>query len=162
MISIEVLLKHMAWANQEIYKEVQKLDDKVLDYYIIDPEWTVRTILVHIAGASHLYAQRLDGEPFSRFELKGTEDSALIDELLSELDRIDQSLMKHIDKEDEEIKYMTSKGEGSGKISTILSQLIFHAGEHRAQIVAALDKHDERTINLDKFSVWGFVLNTDL
>ena len=77
-------------------------------------------------------------------------------------DRIDQSLMKHIDKEDEEIKYMTSKGEGSGKISTILSQLIFHAGEHRAQIVAALDKHDERTINLDKFSVWGFVLNTDL
>ena len=56
---------------------------------------------------------------------------------------------------------MTSKGEGSGKISTILSQLIFHAGEHRAQIVAALDKHDERSINLDNFSVWGFVLNTD-
>jgi uncharacterized damage-inducible protein DinB len=156
MISIEVLLKHMAWANQEIYKEVQKLDNKVLDYYIIDPEWTVRTILVHIAGASHLYAQRLEGESFSRFELKSTEDSKMIGELLSELNRIDQSLMKHIDREDAEITYMTSKGEASGKISTILSQLIFHAGEHRAQIVAALDKHDERSINLDKFSVWSF------
>jgi uncharacterized damage-inducible protein DinB len=156
MISIEVLLKHMAWANQEIYKEVQKLDNKVLDYYIIDPEWTVRTILVHIAGASHLYSQRLEGESFSRFELKSTEDSKMIGELLSELNRIDQSLMKHIDREDAEITYMTSKGEASGKISTILSQLIFHAGEHRAQIVAALDKHDERSINLDKFSVWSF------
>jgi len=54
MISIDLLLKHMAWANQEIYKEVQKLDDGVLDYYVIDPEWTVRTIMIHIAGASHL------------------------------------------------------------------------------------------------------------
>jgi hypothetical protein len=24
MISVEVLCRHMAWANQEIYKEVQK------------------------------------------------------------------------------------------------------------------------------------------
>jgi len=51
MISIDLLLKHMAWANQEIYKEVQKLDDGVLDYYVIDPEWTVKTIMIHIAGA---------------------------------------------------------------------------------------------------------------
>ena len=43
----------MAWANQEIYKEIKKLDTKVLDYFVIDPEWTVRTIMVHIAGASH-------------------------------------------------------------------------------------------------------------
>ena len=26
MISIELLTKHMAWANQEIYKEIKKLD----------------------------------------------------------------------------------------------------------------------------------------
>ena len=32
MISVEVLLKHMAWSNQEIYKEVQKLGKEVLDY----------------------------------------------------------------------------------------------------------------------------------
>ena len=38
MISLELMAKHMAWANQEIYKEVQKLDDKVLDYYVVDPE----------------------------------------------------------------------------------------------------------------------------
>ena len=160
MISLNLLLEHMAWANQEIYKEVKKLDSKVLDYFVIDPEWTVRTIMIHIAGASHLYGQRLNGESFSRFELKNTDDSEIIDELLSELNRIDQSLMKHVDREDEEITYMTSKGEGSSKVSVILSQLIFHAGEHRAQIIAALDKHDERSINLDKYSVWSYVNST--
>ena len=70
MISVEVLLKHMAWANQEIYKEVQKLDNEVLNYYVIDPEWTVRNILIHIVGAGHLYGQRLDGDPFSPFKLE--------------------------------------------------------------------------------------------
>ena len=34
------MLEHMAWANQEIYKEIKKLDTKVLDYFVIDPEWT--------------------------------------------------------------------------------------------------------------------------
>ena len=77
MISLKLLLEHMAWANQEIYKEVKKLDSKVLDYFVIDPEWTVRTIMIHIAGASHLYGQRLNGESFSRFELKNTDDSEI-------------------------------------------------------------------------------------
>ena len=58
MISIELLTKHMAWANQEIYKEIKKLDPEVLDYYVIDKEWTVRTIMVHIVTASYLYSQR--------------------------------------------------------------------------------------------------------
>ena len=44
------MLEHMAWANQETYKEIKKLDTKVLDYFVIDPEWTVRTIMIHIAG----------------------------------------------------------------------------------------------------------------
>ena len=47
MISVEVLLRQMAWANQEIYKEVGKLDSKVLNYYVFDPEWTVKNIMIH-------------------------------------------------------------------------------------------------------------------
>ena len=31
MISVELLAKHMAWANQEIFKEVKKLGPDVLD-----------------------------------------------------------------------------------------------------------------------------------
>ena len=68
MISLELLTKHMAWANQEIYKEVKNLDPEVLDYFVVDKEWTVRTIMVHIVAASYLYSQRLMGKPFSKFE----------------------------------------------------------------------------------------------
>ena len=157
MISVEVLLRHMAWSNQELYKEVQKLGNEVLDYYVIDPEWTVRKILVHIVGAGHLYGQRLDRKPFSPFKLENDCDDVLIEQLLIELERIDQGLIKYANVDDGDLTYMTSQGERTSKISTIISQMIFHAAEHRAQVVAALDKHNVRDINLDHYSVFGYI-----
>mgnify|MGYP000709780486 FL=1 len=160
MISVEVLCKHMAWANQEIYKAVQKLDSKVLDYYLIDPEWTVKNIMIHIAGASHLYGQRLNGDPFSKFELNNPDSPDVIDELLEHLQRIDAQLVKNSNLDDGEITFMTSKGERSATASSILSQMVFHSAEHRAQIVAALDNHGVRDINLDDYDVWSYIDNT--
>ncbi len=160
MISVEVLCKHMGWANQEIYKAVQKLDSKVLDYYIVDPEWTVKNIMIHIAGASHLYGQRLNGEPFSKLELKNPDSPEVINELLEHLKRIDEQLVKNSNLDDGEITFMTSKGERSATASSILSQMVFHSAEHRAQIVAALDNHGVRDINLDDYDVWGYIDST--
>lgn len=161
MISVEVLLRQMACANQEIYKEVGKLDNKVLDYFVYDPEWTVKNIMIHIVKAAHLYGQRLDGNSFSPLELKNEDGSDLINELIGELDRIDSNFLKHVNKDDGDITYMTSQGERTSKVSTIVSQMIFHAAEHRAQIVAALDKHGERSINLDNYDVWSYVNATN-
>ena len=93
MISLELLTKHMAWANQEIYKEVKNLDPEVLDYFVVDKEWTVRTIMVHIVAASYLYSQRLMGKPFSKFEFD-LDSPNLIDDLMSELEKIDKSLIE--------------------------------------------------------------------
>ena len=160
MISVEVLCKHMGWANQEIYKAVQKLDSKVLDYYIVDPEWTVKNIMIHIAGASHLYGQRLNGEPFSKLELKNPDSPEVINELLEHLKRIDEQLVKNSNLDDGEITFMTSKGERSATASSILSQMVFHSAEHRAQIVAALDNHGVRDINLDDYDVWSYIDST--
>ena len=61
MISLDLLLKHMQWANKEIYTEGSKLDREVLDYYVIDPEWKIKTILLHIAKASNNYGQFIKG-----------------------------------------------------------------------------------------------------
>ena len=156
MISIELSAKHMAWANQEIFKEVKKLGPEVLDYYVVDPEWTVKTIMVHIVSASYLYGKRLQQKELSRIEFD-IESPDLIDNLLSELEIIDKNLIEQAYKDDIEVTYETSKGEQSDKISTILSMMIFHATEHRAQIVAALDKNNERSINLDEFSILRYV-----
>ena len=156
MISVELLAKHMAWANQEIFKEVKKLGPEVLDYYVVDKEWTVKTIMVHIVAASYLYSQRLQEKPFSKIEFD-IDSPNLIDDLLSALENIDKDLIEQAYKDDKEIEYETSKGMRSDKISFILSMMIFHATEHRAQIVAALDKNNERSINLDKYSIFGYV-----
>ena len=81
----------------------------------------------------------------------------LIEQLLIELERIDQGLIKYANVDDGDLTYMTSQGERTSKISTIISQMIFHAAEHRAQVVAALDKHNVRDINLDHYSVFGYI-----
>ena len=104
MISVELLAKHMAWANQEIFKEVKKLGPDVLDYYVVDKEWTVRTIMVHIVAASYLYGQRLEEKPFSKIEFD-IDSPDLIDNLLSELGGIDNDLIEQAYKEDREVTY---------------------------------------------------------
>ncbi len=147
MISIELLTKHMAWANQEIFKEIKKLDPEVLDYYVIDKEWTVRTIMIHIVTASYLYSQRLQEKPFSKIEFD-MESPDLIDDLIDALENIDKDLIEQSYREDEEVTF---------KVSVILSMMIFHATEHRAQLVAALDKNNERSINLDEYSIFGYL-----
>jgi uncharacterized damage-inducible protein DinB len=157
MISLELLLKHMGWANQEIYKAVQKLDSKVLDYYIVDSEWTVKRILIHTVSAAHSYEQRLAGNKLVKLELKNADSPEVIDELLDHLKRIDTDSLKYVESEDKDIHYVLSDGgERTSKASTILSQMVFHSAEHRAQVVAALDKHNVRDINLDEYSVWGY------
>ena len=67
MISLELLAKHMAWANQEIYKEIKKLDPEVLNYYVVDREWTVRTIMVHIVHTCSLVSSNGSYCPYLPF-----------------------------------------------------------------------------------------------
>ena len=85
------------------------------------------------------------------------ESPDLIDDLIDALENIDKDLIEQSYIEDEEVTFETSKGESSGKVSGILSMMIFHATEHRAQIVAALDKNNERSINLDEYSIFGYL-----
>ena len=107
MISVELLAKHMAWANQEIFKEVKKLGPEVLDYYVVDKEWTVKTIMVHIVAASYLYSQRLQEKPFSKIEFD-MDSPNLIDDLLSALENIDKDLIEQAYKEDKDCLLYTS------------------------------------------------------
>ena len=137
MISIELLTKHMAWANQEIYKEIKKLDPEVLDYYVIDKEWTVRIIMVHIVTASYLYSQRLQEKPFSKIEFD-MESPDLIDDLIDALENIDKDLIEQSYREDEEVTFETSKGESSGKVSVILSCLLYTSPSPRDGLLSRM------------------------
>ena len=158
MISLDLLLKHMQWANKEIYSEVAKLDSEVLDYYVIDPEWKIKTILLHIAKASNNYGQFVNGvtetEPLELEEPSSSDDIKVLTDKLYE---IDQGLIDNQGIGDIDLTIKMRSGVKEHKSSTIFSQMVFHAAEHRAQVVAALDRHNVRSINLDDYDVWSYI-----
>ena len=158
MISLDLLLKHMQWANKEIYSEVAKLDSEVLDYYVIDPEWKVKTILLHIAKASNNYGQFVSGVTETKpLELEEPSSSDDIKVLTDKLYEIDQGLIDNQGIGDIDLTIKMRSGVKEHKSSTIFSQMVFNAAEHRAQIVAALDRHNVRSNNLDDYDVWSYI-----
>jgi uncharacterized damage-inducible protein DinB len=162
------LLKHMAWANQEILSKVAELPDEALDAYLVNPEWTVREIARHIASSATWYGWRLlDKSNFSEADssrwqeiLDETEipaaTSAEINKVMERLRKADQILLEESRFPEGEVK-REWKGEIIvRKRSTILSQAIHHATEHRAQLVAALEARGFTTINLDDYDLWNY------
>ena len=79
-MDMERILKHMAWANQEIIGKIAELPKEALDAYVVNPEWTVGTIVRHIGSASNWYVWRLlDREAFTADE-KAYWDARLVDD----------------------------------------------------------------------------------
>jgi uncharacterized damage-inducible protein DinB len=155
-ISIERGLRHMAWANQELFNAVAKLPDEALRAYISNPEWTVGKILAHICDGATWYVYRLEIEDWIEIpKVNSVKDVRQLTSLISELD---QNLIDAASQEDKELTYTF---EDTGKVvkrwfSTILIQAIHHATEHRAQLVAALDFKGYKSIVLDDLDLWAF------
>lgn len=167
-MDIEKLLKHMAWANQGILGKILELPDEALDAYVVNPEWTAREISRHIASSATWYGWRLlDKSNFSEA------DSARWQEILdeteipaatsAEIKKVMERLRKadHILLDESRLPEGDVRREWKGEIivrkrSTILSQAIHHATEHRAQLVAALEARGFTTINLDDYDLWNY------
>lgn len=162
------LLNHMAWANQEILGKVAQLPDEALDAYSVNPEWTVREIARHIASSATWYGYLiLDRSNFT--ESQNQEWQAKLDEseippaTIKEM----QVILDRLKAADAELLTASTLPEGfvvrefEGKTitrarSTVISQAIHHATEHRAQLVLALEAKGFTTINLDDFDLWAY------
>jgi uncharacterized damage-inducible protein DinB len=157
-ITLEPLMLHMAWANQEIFNEIAKLPDAALEAYVTNEEWQVSVILLHIAKAADSYGCRINGANFSEFELpEKMSDIKKLAELMKKFDAELLNLSKQLDRVIEVNR--------EGKIthwqaSTILSQAIHHATEHRAQAVAALEFRGFKAPNLDDYDLWSYEYST--
>ncbi|MEN9324431.1 MAG: hypothetical protein RL414_185 [Actinomycetota bacterium] len=164
----EKLVKHMAWANQEIISQVMNMPNEALDAYVVNPEWTVREIARHIASSATWYGWRLlDKSAWSesdhvswKSKLDATEippaTSKDIAALLNKLSDADEVLLEAARKPEGEVLR-----EVDGKMiirarSTIISQAIHHATEHRAQLVSALEARGFTSINLDDCDLWAY------
>ncbi|MFM6842056.1 MAG: DinB family protein [Candidatus Planktophila sp.] len=167
-MEMERILKHMAWANQEIIGKIAELPKEALDAYAVNPKWTVGTIVRHIASASNWYVWRLlDREAFSTEEreywdvrLKDDDEESPkmqdIDYVLEVLRSSDAMLLERSQLPDADVPREFRGEKHVFKRSTILSQTVHHATEHRAQAVAALEIRGFTTINLDDYDLWSY------
>jgi len=144
----------MAWSNQRMYNAVQELPDSALDAYITNPEWTAGRILQHIVGGADWYVHCLTGQPWRDITLpKSMADLDLLKEQLTEFDA---KISSQVELPDE---YLTITEDGKSwqnLRSTILAEAIYHAAEHRTQLIDALESKGFAPISLDDLDLWNF------
>ena len=144
----------MSWANKEVYKLIAELPDAALDAFATDPEWTVREILRHIAAASGGYAYRLDG--IENLPMEQPKDMAELLEITKTLEITDARLIKLVELEDKSIEVIRDGKTIHWMRSTIITQAVHHATEHRAQAISALEARGYKAVNLDDFDLWAY------
>ena len=153
-IGLERALRHMAWANQKVYEAISKLPDEALNSYIVNPEWTANKILRHICGGATWYVFRLEVEDWRDIpKVNSMSDVRGLADMLADLDG---KIISTVTQEDREI---TTEVEGKMVTvwaSTILTQAVHHADEHRAQLIDALEYKGYSPINLDDIDLWAF------
>ncbi len=162
------MITHMAWANQEILGKLADMPDEALDSYLVNPEWTVREIARHIASSATWYGWRLlDKSNFTdsenaawqkKLELTEVQPATAKDVLISMgyLKDADADLLAASRAPEGDVKREWNGEIIVRKRSTIISQAIHHATEHRAQLVAALEFRGFTGINLDDYDLWNF------
>ena len=156
-ISLQRALAHMSWANQQIFKLIAELPDEALAAYATDSEFPVREILRHIAAASGGYAYRLDGienEPMDQ-----PKNMAELREIIKTLEVTDARLIKLVELEDKSIEVIRDGKTINWLRSTIITQAVHHATEHRAQAISALEARGFKAVNLDDFDLWAFEIS---
>lgn len=148
---IEDLFGHNKWANLKLLEACEALTDEQLDIKIEGTYGTIRGTLWHIIGAEVSYVHRVTGEwpdvPLKREEFPGFEKLKRVaawtsDEMLK-LAREASGGKMVIERDEEE------KMEAQYPLSSLLTQAINHANEHRAQIATTLSQHGIEPPNME-------------
>ncbi len=148
------LFRHMSWANQMVYQAVQKLPDEALEAFIVNPEWTAGRILQHIVDGAEWYRFCLMGERWSKVSLpKSMNEVASIAKTLAKLDA---DVATQADLPDVPLTITEGNDSWQNLRSTILAEAIYHATEHRAQLLDALESKGYAPITLDEIDLWCF------
>ena len=166
-IELNRLLAHMAWANQKTIEHLQTLPEDSLKAFATNPEWFAAEIAHHIVDSADHYAFRISGKPAltqpgdeciddvnviaDLARLK--EQAAKVDAMLLDCVKLDEVQIEFLNYEDKLVKRWRS---------TILSQAIHHATEHRAQIASALEAKGFTPVNLDDLDLWSYEIETGL
>jgi len=160
-ISLDRLLLHMAWANQKTFSHLQTLPEDALKAFATNSEWFVAEISHHIVDSADHYVYRISGKP----ALTQPGDPCIDDvnqisdltRLKQQVAQVDALLLDCVKLDDVQIEFENYEGKLVKRWrSTILSQAIHHATEHRAQIAAALEAKGFTPVDLDELDLWSY------
>ena len=149
------LFRHMAWANNQVFTQLSTLPESALSFSAWNPVWTVGKIANHIVIAQGRFLtrlQKLDPLPESEFPFTSLGMQDLAQKSLEN----DAALQKFLDLSDEMLTFLRYGNTVSFLTSTVLSQVVHHATEHRAQIADILAVNNMDVINLDALDLWSF------
>jgi uncharacterized damage-inducible protein DinB len=164
-ISTHRLLAHMAWANAKTITHLQTLPEEALSAYATNPEWHAAEIIHHIVDSGDHYAFRISGIP----ALTQPDDPCIDDvKEIADLARlkeqaaiVDKALLDCADLDDIQIEFKNYEDKLVKRWrSTILSQSIHHATEHRAQLASALEAKEFKPLDLDALDLWSYEIET--
>lgn len=153
--TLERLFRHMSWANNQLFGQLSTLPESALKFSAWNPEWTVGKIANHIVIAEGRFLSRLQKlEPFpeSEFDLTSEGMKALTAKSAENCAK----LQEFIGLNDEMLTFLRYGEKVNFLTSTVLSQIVHHATEHRAQIADILAVNNMDVINLDKLDHWSF------
>ena len=153
-IETQRLIRHMRWANSMVYSAVQTLPDEALASYLVHEEWNAATILEHIVSGSEWYVYCLTSRPLVRFNRPTSMSD--VEGLAQSLKDRDDLILEESHKGDELLSIDMRDGVFQHYRSTLISQAIHHATEHRAQLIDALEFRGFSPINLDDIDLWAF------
>ena len=144
----------MAWANQRVYDAVQGLPDSALGAYIVNPDWTARRILQHIVSGADWYVYCLTQAPWRDIQLP--QSMADLDLLKEQLAEFDLKISSQAGLADGHVSITENEKSWQALRSTILAEAIYHAAEHRTQLIDALESKGFIPISLDDLDLWKF------
>jgi len=160
-ISLDRLLAHMAWANQKTITHLESLPEESLKAFMTNTDWHVAEIVHHIVDSADHYAFRISGLP--ALTQPGDPCIDLVNKIpdlgrLKEQSAIvDKALFDSVKLDDIQIEFENYEGKLVKRWrSTILSQSIHHATEHRAQIASALESKGFTPVDLDELDLWAY------
>jgi uncharacterized damage-inducible protein DinB len=157
-ITLETMLGHMGWANQQIFTQISELPDEALGAYVTHENWDVAEILYHTIVSADRLVFRINGREVTKMT-KPTNMKELKD-LIVKLKTFDQELLALVNEPDRIVEVNREGVITHWQAATILSQAVHHVIEHKCQAVTALEFRGFKAPDLDDYDVWGFERST--
>ena len=144
----------MSWANQFVLDKLGQLTEEDWKLRLTKEDWSVQELANHIVLAAGGYAHRVSVIAVST----GLDQKMVIPlpDLQKYCAKADEILRIESHKSDEINTYVREGKNIERSRSTIISQSIHHATEHRAQISDTLKVHGIRILDLDEIDLWAF------